>query len=113
MPCATSAAKATARAAAPGGRWRRRAARARRTADHRQHADEAEFLGDHREQEVGVRLRQVEELLDAAAQADAEPFAAAEGDQRMRELVALAEGIRQGSMKPKMRSRRYGEVRPG
>ena len=33
------------------------------------------------------------QLLDARAQADAEPFAAAEGDQRVRELVALAERI--------------------
>ena len=33
------------------------------------------------------------QLLDARAEADAEPFAAAEGDQRVRELVALAERI--------------------
>ena len=32
-------------------------------------AGEAELLGDHREQEVGVRFGQVEELLDAGAQA--------------------------------------------
>jgi hypothetical protein len=75
-------------------------------ADHGKHADEAEFLGDHREQEIGVRLGQVEQLLDAGAEADAEPFAAAEGDQRMRQLVALAVGVLPGSMKPKMRSRR-------
>ena len=40
-----------------------------------------------------MRLRQVEELLDARAQADAEPLAAPERDQRMRKLVALAERI--------------------
>ena len=56
--------------------------------DHHRHAGEAELLGEHREQEVGVRLGQVVQLLDARAQADAEPFAAAEGDQRVRELVA-------------------------
>ena len=53
-------------------------------------AGEAEFLGDHREQEIGVRLGQIEQFLDARAQADAEPFAAAECDQRVRQLVALA-----------------------
>ena len=36
---------------------------------------------------------QVEELLHARAQTDAEPLATTEGDQRMRELVALAEGV--------------------
>jgi hypothetical protein len=35
---------------------------------------------------------QVEQLLDARAEADAEPLAAAEGDQRVRQLVALAVG---------------------
>ena len=47
----------------------------------------------HREQKVGVRLGQVVQLLDAAAEADAEQLAAAEGDQRMRKLVALAERV--------------------
>ena len=32
--------------------------------DHGSHADEAELLADHREQEVGVRLGQVVQLLD-------------------------------------------------
>ena len=58
------------------------------------HADEAQFLADHREQEVGVRLGQVVQLLDAAAQALAEDLAAAEGDQRMRQLVGLALRVR-------------------
>ena len=31
------------------------------------HADEAELLGEHREQEIGVRLGQVEQLLHAAS----------------------------------------------
>ena len=40
-----------------------------------------------------MRLGQVQELLDAGAQAHAEPLAAAEGDQRVRQLVALAQRI--------------------
>ena len=58
-----------------------------------QHADQAELLADHRQQEVGVRFRQVVQLLDAAAEADAEPFAAAERDQRVRQLVGLARRV--------------------
>ena len=61
--------------------------------DHARDADEAELLADHGEQEVGVRLGQVVELLDARAQALAEDLAAAERDQRMRELVGLAERV--------------------
>ena len=37
-----------------------------------------------------MRFGQVEQLLDARAEAHAEPLAAAERDQRVRELVALA-----------------------
>jgi len=59
-------------------------------ADHHRDADETEFLCDDGEQEVGVRLGQVEQFFDAAAQPQAQPFAAAEGDQRVRQLVALA-----------------------
>ena len=40
-----------------------------------------------------MRLGQVVQLLHARAQAHAQPFAAAEGDQRVRQLVALAERI--------------------
>ena len=43
-----------------------------------------------------MRLGQVEQLLDAGAKADAEPFAPAERDQRMRQLVALAERVGPG-----------------
>ena len=39
--------------------------------DHHAHADETELLGGDREDEVGVRLGQVVELEDAAAQAHA------------------------------------------
>ena len=52
--------------------------------DHQRHAGEAQFFGDHREQEIGMRFGQVKQLLDACAQADAEPFAATESDERMR-----------------------------
>ena len=58
----------------------------------RQHdAGEAQLLGQHREQEVGVRLRQIEQLLHALAEPDAEPLAAADGDQRLRELEAAVD----------------------
>ena len=53
--------------------------------------EQAEFLGQHREQEVGVRLGQVEQLLHALPEPDAEPLAAADGDQRLGELEAAAE----------------------
>ena len=62
--------------------------------DHHGDTDEAQLLGDHREQEIGVRLGKEQELLHARAEPDAEPFAAPEGDQRMRQLVALAERVR-------------------
>src|SRR5574340_895332 len=62
--------------------------------DHGEHADEAELLGDHREEEIGVRFGKVEKLLDARSQADSEPLAAPEGDQRMRELVAAVHRVR-------------------
>ncbi len=52
------------------------------------HAHEAQLFGQHREQEVRVRFRQIEQLLHAAAEADAEPFTAADGDERLRELEA-------------------------
>ncbi|KAI3478034.1 hypothetical protein L1887_60086 [Cichorium endivia] len=61
-----------------------------------QRADHAELLGENGEHEVGVRFRQVELLLHAVAQADAEPFATTEGDQRLGQLVAGAELIGPG-----------------
>ncbi len=70
--------------------------------DHRQHADQAELLADHGEQEVGVRLGQPVQLLDAAAQAHAEDLAAADGDQRVR---------RAGSPCPRRGPRRRGRGR--
>ena len=65
-------------------------------ADHHDHADEAELLGEHREHEIGVRLGQVEQLLHARAEADAEPLAAADRDQRLHELEAAVERVAPG-----------------
>ncbi len=56
--------------------------------------DQAELLADHGQQEVGVRFGQPVQLLDTAAQTDAENLAAPDGDQRVRQLVALAQGVR-------------------
>ena len=93
MPCATSAANGRVeprRLAADRVRAKQQPGEER---DHRRDAGEAQLLGDHGEQEIGVRLRQVQQLLDARAEADAEPFAAAERDQRMRQLIALVQRI--------------------
>ena len=54
--------------------------------DHERRADEAELLDEHREHEVGMRFGQIEELLHALAEPDAEPLAAPDRDQRLREL---------------------------
>ena len=62
-------------------------------AEHAQHADQTELLADHGQQEIGVGFGQPVQLFHAAAQADAKNFAAAEGDQRMRQLVALAQRV--------------------
>ena len=51
-------------------------------------ADEAELLGDHRVDEVGVRLGQIEELLDAVHQAAAGDAAGADRDERLDDLKA-------------------------
>ena len=61
--------------------------------NHADHADQAEFLGEHGEHEIRVRLRKVEKLLHAAAEADAEPLAAADRDQGLRQLEAAVERI--------------------
>ena len=39
--------------------------------DHQRHAGKAELLRQHREQEIGMRFRQVVELLDARTEPDA------------------------------------------
>ena len=56
-------------------------------------AGEAQLFGDHREQKIGMRFGQVEEFFDTGTKADAEQFAATEGDQRMRQLIAATEGV--------------------
>ena len=61
--------------------------------DHRAHADETEFLGEHRQDEVGVRLGQVRQLLHRRTEADTEPFTATDRHQRIRQLVAGIERV--------------------
>ena len=56
--------------------------------EHEQAADEAELLADDREDEVGVRVREEHPLGAAGAEPDAVHAAAAERDQRLRDLVA-------------------------
>ncbi|KAG0921550.1 hypothetical protein G6F31_020278 [Rhizopus arrhizus] len=51
--------------------------------NHRHHAHKAQFFAHHRHQEVGVRFRQVMQLFNAGAQAHAEPFTTAQGNQRV------------------------------
>ena len=53
-------------------------------------ADQAELLPHHREDEVGVGVRQGAPLLPPAAEAEAEEVAGAEADQRLPDLVARA-----------------------
>jgi len=55
-----------------------------------------------------MRFGEIEELLDTRAQAHAEPLAAAEGDQRMRKLIPLAERIRPRIEEGTSRCSRYG-----
>ncbi|KFB71290.1 MAG: hypothetical protein AW09_003578 [Candidatus Accumulibacter phosphatis] len=64
--------------------------------NHGRHPDEAQFLSNDRQQEVRMRLGQVEQLLDACAEADAEQLAPPEGNQGMRKLVAATKGVRPG-----------------
>src|SRR4029078_6726429 len=60
---------------------------------HQHDAGEAELLGDHCEDEIGVRLGQVEKFLHGAAEPDAKPFAAADRNTRVRQLETLLERI--------------------
>src|SRR6202011_2765649 len=57
-------------------------------------ADESELFADDGEDEVGVRLREKEELLPPVADAEALQPARAEGDQALQRLKALAERVR-------------------
>ena len=64
--------------------------------DDKQDGDEAELFGDHREQKVGVRFRQIEQLLDTCSQSHPQPLSATECDQCVRELIAFAVRIGPG-----------------
>ena len=55
--------------------------------DHEQPADQAELLADDREDEVGVRVREEVPFGPARAEADAGQPAAADRDERLRDLV--------------------------
>src|SRR5499427_619404 len=68
--------------------------------DHGEHPCEPQLLADHREQEVGVRLGQVEQLLDSRPEPHSEPLAAPERDERVRQLVAAAERVGPGIHEP-------------
>ena len=68
MPCANRPANTRSSAIAWRPMWNRRRASQKNGDDDAGDADEAELLADHREQEVGVRLGQVVQLLDARAQ---------------------------------------------
>ena len=104
-----SARKAPNRSGAVTAARRPRQAMTQKQTSDERGAEQAELLGDHREDEVGVRLGQVEELLDAAHQAAAEPAAAADGDERLQQVEAVAERIATpGSRTRVQRRRRYG-----
>src|SRR5882762_7497548 len=61
--------------------------------DHREHTNQTQFFGDHRHQEIGMRRRQIRQLLHARAEADTEPFAATESDERLHQLKTAIERI--------------------
>jgi hypothetical protein len=65
----------------------------REGADHERHAHQAQLFGEHREHEIGVRFRQVVELLATVAQPDAEEPAARERDERLHQLETLVVGV--------------------
>ncbi len=67
--------------------------------DDREGAEQAQLLADHREDEVAVRVGQVEELLAALHQADAGDAAGAHRDQALDDLVAGARGSDHGLKK--------------
>src|SRR5688572_16108787 len=58
--------------------------------DHERRADQPELLADDREDHVGVRLREVEDLLDALTEPLAEQSPRAEADERLHGLEAGA-----------------------
>src|SRR5271166_4873583 len=56
-------------------------------------SDEAEFFGDVGENVIGMRLRQIEELLAAVHIAQAAKAAGSDGDEGLNDVEALAERI--------------------
>ena len=55
---------------------------------HDEHADESPLLADGAEEEIGVRVRQIAELLLSLAEAGAEQAARADADERLMDLEA-------------------------
>jgi hypothetical protein len=56
-------------------------------------ANQSELLADDGIDEVGMRLRQIEQLLHAGHQAAAEDTACADGDKRLNDLETVAKGV--------------------
>jgi hypothetical protein len=73
-------------------------------------AREPELLADHREEKVGVRLRQVEHLLPALAEPDTPEPARPERDERLLQLEVDAERVTSGFRKATTPRQRYGAV---
>ena len=63
---------------------------------HAEHAEEAELFTDRGEDEVGVRIGEIAELLLALAEPDAEQLSRAEPDERLSDLPARFLGGRPG-----------------
>ena len=79
--------------------------------EHEQAADEAELLADDREDEVGVRVREEAHFARPAPRPTPVQPAAAERDQRLRDLVAgVARWSCDGCRNASMRARRYGSA---
>lgn len=61
-----------------------------------QGTEQPPLLRQHRENEIGVRFRQVKQFLHAVTQTHAKPMAATKGDQALRQLIAGPVLIRPG-----------------
>jgi hypothetical protein len=81
----------------------------------RRRTDQAELLADHRVDEVGVRFRQIEQLLNPFHQSAAGHAAGAHGNPRLDDLEAVAERVLPGIEKreqtapPVRRGHQHGE----
>jgi hypothetical protein len=87
-----------------------REAERREQAEHEQHAEQAHLFRDHRQDEVGVGLGQVGELLQPVAEPDAErpPRPNATNDCTSWKPSACA--LCHGSTKPRTRAAAYGRT---